>query len=235
MLKDPSQANAQQLDAALASLETRITTLLGRPIVQTPGELVVMKSSQLDGVQDPVRPLRNLGFVLPCWCSCCTWALSPGAGWRRRGADGGRRRDPGATLVVLLVRRLLGSAVVDRWRPRHSQAAVNPSGTSSRGAAPAGAVRPRDRPGFHRRGPPGRARPARHRRAPLPRTFTCATSRSPSTRSSPCCSCSGWPSSRDQQSRPGPGDPGARGAGRRGHRSLRRQTAQEFPPRPNRS
>ena len=82
VLKDPSQANVQQLDATLATVETRVTALLGRPIVQTPGKLVVMKSSQLDGVQTAVRVLRSLGLVLPLWCCCCTWAPSS---WRGGG------------------------------------------------------------------------------------------------------------------------------------------------------
>ena len=65
VLKDPSQANVQTLDASLASLQGRIDLLLGRQIVQTPGQLVLMRSSQLSGLQTLASLLRNLGFVLP--------------------------------------------------------------------------------------------------------------------------------------------------------------------------
>ncbi len=114
VLKDPSQANIIKLDPALASLQARITTLLNRQAVQHPGELVVMKSSQLSGLQDLVSVLRSLGFVLPL----LTLLLYLGAiylakGWRREtlmAAGGGIL---GAALVILLTRRLLGSAVTD--------------------------------------------------------------------------------------------------------------------------
>ena len=114
VLKDPSQANVQQLDAALASTEARVTTLLGRPIVQSPGELVVMKSSQLDGVQTAVRALRNLGFVLPLLVLLLyVGALYLARGWRRRALIAAGGGILASTLVVLLARRLIGGAVVD--------------------------------------------------------------------------------------------------------------------------
>src|SRR6266545_4155759 len=65
VLKDPSQANILKLQPTLASLQTRVTTLLNRQAIQHPGEIVVMKSSELSGLQDLVSALRNLGFVLP--------------------------------------------------------------------------------------------------------------------------------------------------------------------------
>jgi hypothetical protein len=114
VLKDPSQANTQRLDAALASLETRITTLLGRPIVQTPGELVVLKSSHLDGVQSAVRLLRNLGFVLPLLVLLMyVGAVYLAHGWRRQALIAAGGGILVATLVVLMTRRLAGNAVVD--------------------------------------------------------------------------------------------------------------------------
>jgi hypothetical protein len=114
VLKDPSQANVLRLDPALASLQTRITTLLNRQAVQHPGELVLMKSSQLSGLQDLVSALRSLGFVLPL----LALLLYMGAIYLAKG----RRRETlmragggvlGAALVILLTRRLLGSAVTD--------------------------------------------------------------------------------------------------------------------------
>ena len=138
VLKDPSQANVQQLDATLATTETRVTALLGRPIVQTPGELVVMKSSELDGVQTAVRALRSLGFVLPLLVLLLyLGALSLARGWRRQALMAAGGGILVSTLVVLLVRRLIGGAVVDSIAgPRQSNRRSDPSGTSSaRGCA----------------------------------------------------------------------------------------------------
>ena len=114
VLKDPSQAKIIKLDPALASLQTRITTLLNRQALQHPGELVVMKSSQLSGLQDLVSVLRSLGFVLPL----LTLLLYLGAiylakGWRREALMAAGGGILGATLLTLLARRLLGSAVTD--------------------------------------------------------------------------------------------------------------------------
>lgn len=114
VLRDPSQAHIIKLDPALASLQTRITTLLNRQAVQHPGELVVMKSSQLSGLQTLVSALRSLGFVLPLLALLLYLAaLYLAKGWRREtlmAAGGGIL---GATLLTLLARRLIGSAVVD--------------------------------------------------------------------------------------------------------------------------
>ena len=112
VLKDPSKANVEVLDASLASLQSRITTLLGRQVVQHPGELVLMTSSQLSGLQDLVSALRNLGFVLPVLALLLyLGALYLAKGWRREAliaAGGGILI---ATLIVLLARRLIGSGV----------------------------------------------------------------------------------------------------------------------------
>ena len=114
VLKDPSQANILRLDPTLASLQTRVTTLLNRQAVQHPGEIVVMKSSGLSGLQDLVRALRSLGFVLPLLALLLyLGAIYLAKGWRRETlmrAGGGIL---GAALLVLLTRRLLGSAVTD--------------------------------------------------------------------------------------------------------------------------
>ena len=114
VLKNPSQANVQQLDASLASTEARITALLGRPVVQNPGELVVLKSSQLGGVQTAVRALRNLGFVLPLLVLFLYMgALYLARGWRRRALIAAGGGILVSTLIVLLTRRLIGHALVD--------------------------------------------------------------------------------------------------------------------------
>ena len=114
VLKEPEQANVDSLDAALASAQARVTALLDRQALQNPGQLVVMKSSQLDGVQTLVGALRNLGFVLPLLALFLYLAaIYLAKGWRRQAliaAGGGILT---ATLLVLLTRRLLGGAVVD--------------------------------------------------------------------------------------------------------------------------
>ena len=223
VLEDPSQANVEQLDAALASTEERVTTLLARQAVQTPGQLVVIESDQLDGVQTAVRALRNLGFVLPLLVLLLyVGALYLARGWRRRAliAAGG-----GILVATLLV---AADEAPDRQRGRgrdgelrHGQAG-RPIRLGHRlgGAAPAGAVRPRDRVGVRRGGPPGRARPSRRRRATLPRT---APARPAGRRLLGRCravpALAGF-HPRDQQPRPGLGDRCAGGAGRGGYRSA---------------
>jgi hypothetical protein len=112
VLKDPSQANVEALDGALASLQARVTTLLGRQVVQNPGELVLMDSSQLDGVQTLVGVLRNLGFVLPLLVLLLyVGAIYLAKGWRRQALIAAGGGILAATLLVLLARRLIGSEV----------------------------------------------------------------------------------------------------------------------------
>ena len=114
VLENPSEANVQQLDPSLASIQSRVTSLLGRPVVQSPGQLVVLTSDQLGGVQAAVRALRNLGFVLPLLALLLyVAAIYLARGWRRRALIAAGGGILVATLLVLLVRRLAGGAVVD--------------------------------------------------------------------------------------------------------------------------
>ena len=100
VLSDPSKANVIKLDPALASLQARITTLLNRQAVQNPGELVLMSSSQLSGLQDLVGALRDLGFVLPLLALLLYLAaIYLAKGWRRDA---------------------LMAAAAGSWRPRSS-------------------------------------------------------------------------------------------------------------------
>lgn len=114
VLEDPSQANVDELDTLLTNAEARVTALLGRPIVQSPGQLVLIKDSQLGGIQDAVRILRNLGIVLPLLVfAMYIGAIFLAGGWRREAliaAGGGILI---SMLLVLLIRRLSGHAVVD--------------------------------------------------------------------------------------------------------------------------
>jgi hypothetical protein len=114
VLDDPSQANVEPLDASLASVQGRISALLGRPVLQNPGRLVLMKSTQLDAVQTGVQALRSLGFVLPLLALLLyLGALYLASGWRRQALMGIGGGILVATLLVLFVRRLIGGAVVD--------------------------------------------------------------------------------------------------------------------------
>jgi hypothetical protein len=112
VLKNPSQANVQSLDATLAALQTRIKTLLGRQIVQTPGQLVLMRSSQLGGLQKLMSLLRSLGFVLPVLALLLYLAaLALATGWRREALIAVGGGIVIATVFILLLRRLLGNGV----------------------------------------------------------------------------------------------------------------------------
>jgi hypothetical protein len=112
VLADPSTANVDGLDAALGTLETRVSTALDRQVLQTPGELVVMKSTQLDGVQSAVGAFRSLGYVLPLLVLVLyLLAIYLAKGWRREALIAAGGGILVAALVVLLARRLIGSAV----------------------------------------------------------------------------------------------------------------------------
>jgi predicted nuclease with TOPRIM domain len=112
VLEDPSQANVEALDAALASLETRVTAVLDRQVVQTPGELELLNSTQLDGLQAAVGAFRNLGFVLPLVVLLLyLLALYLAKGWRREALIAAGGGILAATLLVLVARRLIGSEV----------------------------------------------------------------------------------------------------------------------------
>ncbi len=112
VLRDPSQANVQTLDASLAALQARIDTLLARQVVQTPGQLVLMSSSQLSGLQTLVSALRNLGFVLPALALLLYMsALYLAKGWRREALIAAGGGVLVAMLFVLLARRLIGNGV----------------------------------------------------------------------------------------------------------------------------
>jgi hypothetical protein len=128
VIKAPSQANILKLDPTLASLQTRVTDLLNRQAIQHPGEVVIMKSSGLSGLQDLVKVLRHLGFVLPVLALLLYLAaIYLAAGWRRETLIAVGGGILAATLLVLLTRRLIGGAVVDSVA---SSDAVKPAITS---------------------------------------------------------------------------------------------------------
>jgi len=87
-----------------------------------------MKSNELSGLQDLVNVLRNLGVVLPLLALVLYLAaIYLAKGWRREtlmAAGGGILA---ATLLVLLTRHLIGSAVIDSVA---SSDAVKPAITS---------------------------------------------------------------------------------------------------------
>jgi hypothetical protein len=113
-VSDPSLPNVESLEAQLGTLEAKVTALLGRQIVQNPGQLVVMKSTQLEGVQTLVGVLRNLGFVLPLLALLLYGgALYMAKGWRPRALLAAGAGILAAGLLVLVASRMLGDAVVD--------------------------------------------------------------------------------------------------------------------------
>ena len=191
MLRDPSDANVERLDAPLASLDARITTLLDRQVVQTPGQL-----------PDELQSARR------------------GSDSRTR-ASQPRLRAAGASAAAVRGRHLLGEGVAPASAGRSGQRNPGGDPARPAGDAPArqrarglagelGDDRAGDQLGL---GHPLRrpARPARFvlvglafvgagllagrgAAASVVRRFshrTCATSPSSSTPSSPCCSCSG--------------------------------------------
>ncbi len=171
VLKDPSQANIIKLDPTLASLQTRVTNLLNRQAVQHPGEVVVMKSDGLSGLQDLVKALRNLGFVLPVLALVLYLAaIYLAKNWRREALIAAGGGILAATLLTLLVRRVIGNGVIDSVA---SSDAVKPAITSVWNIISAGL---RERALFvlviglalHRWGAARRARLSRGRRAALP-------------------------------------------------------------------
>jgi hypothetical protein len=113
VLRDPSRPNLEALDARLAPLDEQVTAVLERPVVQTPGQLVVMDSTQLDAVQSLVSALRNLGIVLPLLVLLLyVAAIFLAKGWRSQAMVAVGGGIVIATLVILLALRLLGPEVV---------------------------------------------------------------------------------------------------------------------------
>jgi len=112
VLSDPSGPNVQMLDASLAALEPRIDALLDRQAIQTPGQLVLMSSDQLSGIQTLVSLLHNLGIVLPILALLLyLGALYLARGWRREALIAAGGGIVLATVFILLLRRLIGNGV----------------------------------------------------------------------------------------------------------------------------
>jgi hypothetical protein len=112
VLKDPSQAHVKKLDTSLAAAESRINTLLHRQAIQTPGQLVLVSSDQLSGLQTLFGLLRNLGIVLPILALLLyLCALYLAKGWRREALIAVGGGIVVATVLILLLRRLIGNGV----------------------------------------------------------------------------------------------------------------------------
>jgi hypothetical protein len=112
VLKDPSQANVEKLDGSLAEAESRVNDLLKRQAIQTPGQLVLVRSDQLSGLQTLFGLLRNLGIVLPLVALLLyLGALYLARGWRREALIAVGGGIVVATVLILLLRRLIGNGV----------------------------------------------------------------------------------------------------------------------------
>ena len=220
VLANPSTANVTALDASLASAQSRINTVLNRQAVQTPGQLVLMSSGQLSGLQKLVSLLRNLGFVLPVLALLLyLGALYLAKGWRREALIAAGGGILVAAVFILLLRRLIGNGV-------DSVAAsdtVKPAITSVWDILSAGL---RQRAlfvlaiglGVHRRWRPGGPGPPRGRGATLPRPLPARPSSRGVRRRGRALPALAVVHTRHQQPRAGPGDRRARGAGRGRHR-----------------
>ena len=112
VLRNPSSAHVQTLDSSLATAESRINTLLNRQLIQTPGQLVLMRSSQLSGIQTLFGLLRNLGIVLPILTLLLYLAaIFLARGWRREALIAAGGGIVVATVFILLLRRLIGNGI----------------------------------------------------------------------------------------------------------------------------
>jgi hypothetical protein len=112
VLKDPSSAHVKTLDSSLASAESRIDALLSRQFIQTPGQLVLIRSSQLSGLQTLFGLLRNLGIVLPVLTLVLYLAaILLAKGWRRDALIAAGGGIVVATVFILLLRRLIGNGI----------------------------------------------------------------------------------------------------------------------------
>ena len=150
-----------------------MTTLLNRQAVQHPGELVLMQSNQLSGLQDLVGALRSLGFVLPLLALLLYVSRPlPGEGLASGSDDFRRGRDPGGGAAPPADeapdRRRCGNSVV-------SSDSVKPAVTAIWDII-SGGLRQRALfvlvigAGVHRGRRSGGTRSPRHGRAALPRT-----------------------------------------------------------------
>jgi hypothetical protein len=111
---DPRVARIAELDAFLARVEERLGTLLGRQLVQQPGELVLLGSTQLEAVQSVMAALRGLGLVLPVLVLLLyAGALYLARAWRPRALLAAGAGIVAAALILLAARRATGGAVVD--------------------------------------------------------------------------------------------------------------------------
>jgi len=112
VLANPSSANVQTLDASLAAAESRINALLNRQAIQTPGQLVLLSSGQLSGIQTLFSLLRNLGIVLPILALLLYLAaIFLAKGWRREALIAAGGGIVLATVFILLLRRLIGNGI----------------------------------------------------------------------------------------------------------------------------
>ena len=113
VLRNPSQENLDVLDARLAAVEAPVNALLERQALQTPGQLTIMDSDQLDGVQALVSALRNLGIVLPLLVLLLYMtAIFLAKGWRSQALIGVGGGILVATLLILAAMRFLEAEVV---------------------------------------------------------------------------------------------------------------------------
>jgi hypothetical protein len=125
VLDDPRAVQAGGVDVSLGRIDARLDTLLGRQLVQSPGELVILRSTQLEGVQTLMSVLRGLGLLLPILVvALYALAIYLARGWRPRALLGAGVGIVSAALLVLVARRVIGGEILSSLA---SSAAVEPA------------------------------------------------------------------------------------------------------------
>jgi hypothetical protein len=125
--QQPTAQNVAELQTTLGQIDSRIKSVQSRPILQSPGQLVLVKSSNLEGAQTATKMFRHLGFVLPLLVMILfLLALYLAAGWRREALIYIGVSAVVASLVLLVAVHWIGSSVVNTLAANDTnQSAVN--------------------------------------------------------------------------------------------------------------
>ena len=125
--QQPTQQNVSELRTTLGNMSSQIAKVQSRPILQNPGQLVLVDSSNLEGAQTATRLLRHLGFVLPLLVMILYLvALYLARGWRREALIYIGVSAAVAAFVLLVAINWIGNNVVDTLAKNDAnQPAVN--------------------------------------------------------------------------------------------------------------
>ena len=97
--QNPTETNVAELRTTLGSMQTNIAKIQSRPILQNPGQLVLVQSSAARGCADSDPPAASPGLrPAPAGRRPLPARAVPGARLAARGPDRHRRRDLGGRL-----------------------------------------------------------------------------------------------------------------------------------------